>query len=552
MQGTKIWDANPLIVKKLVDSGHMIHHSEFVHSYPHNPRSKTPLIFRATPQWFIKMDEEHFPLRQKALDCTENQIQFVPQWGYQRLNAMLSNSPDWCVSRQRLWGVPIPVFYCKDCSEPLADSKLMRKVADEMESSQKGIEAYYTKSAEEWTQGYKCKKCGHAQFEKGKDILDVWFDSGVCHTAVQKKRKDLEFPADIYLEGSDQHRGWFQTSLISSLAAYGKAPFKALITHGFVNDSQGMKMSKSKGNVLDPIEMTKTHGAEILRLWVTYEDYGQDVNISQEMFQRVTETYRRIRNTMRFLLSNLGDFDAEKDSVNYENMTPLDQWTLCRFNQIIKDTTAAYESYNFYKVYHLLNQFFTVDLSATYLDILKDRLYTGKKNGTERRSSQTVVYHLLNDLVVMLAPILSFLAEEVYSYLPGKKESSVLLNNFPKSRPEWTHPTLMTDFASAFTVRDLVLQKLEELRRNKEIGSNLDAKLVLTLPTDIQAQLSRIGSLREFFIVSQIEVKNGRSIEVLAQKADGEKCIRCWHYSPEIGNNKLYPDICPKCIEALT
>ncbi|MCB0357421.1 MAG: isoleucine--tRNA ligase, partial [Bdellovibrionales bacterium] len=413
MQGIKIWDANPKIVEKLVKSGHMLTHSEIVHSYPHNPRSKTPLIFRATPQWFIKMDDENYPLRQKALNAAEKDIQYVPEWGAQRLTSMLANSPDWCVSRQRLWGVPIPVFYCESCGEALADSQLMRTIADEMEKSNKGIECFYEKPAAEWTVGYSCKKCDHKEFSKSKDILDVWFDSGVCHTAVQKTREGLAFPADIYLEGSDQHRGWFQTSLVSSLAANGQAPFKALITHGFVNDAEGKKMSKSKGNVIDPAEVIKQHGAEILRLWVAYEDYGQDVNISNEMFKRITETYRRIRNTMRFLLGNLCDFDPQTDVVAYKDMTVLDQWALARFNELIEKVTEAYENYNFYKVYHHLNQFFTVDLSATYLDILKDRLYTWKKAGKARRASQTVIYYLLQDLSILMAPILSFLAEEV-------------------------------------------------------------------------------------------------------------------------------------------
>ncbi|MCB0390651.1 MAG: isoleucine--tRNA ligase, partial [Bdellovibrionales bacterium] len=551
MKGTKIWDANPLIVEKLVQSGHMLAHSEITHSYPHNPRSKTPLIFRSTPQWFIKMDDEKYPLRKKALETAEKNISYVPQWGAQRLMSMLTNSPDWCVSRQRLWGVPIPVFYCESCGEALANSELMRKIADEMESSGKGIEAFYEKPAMEWTSGYKCT-CGHKEFKKSKDILDVWFDSGVCHTSVQKNREGMAFPADIYLEGSDQHRGWFQTSLVSSLAANGKSPFKTLITHGFVNDAEGKKMSKSKGNVIDPAEVNKTHGAEILRLWVAYEDYGQDVNISNEMFLRITETYRRIRNTMRFLLGNLGDFNPQTDVVSYDDMTTIDKWALGRFNDVIEKVTDAYESYNFYKVYHNLNQFFTVDLSACYLDILKDRLYTWKSDGIERRASQTVIYYLVNDLVVLMAPILSFLAEEVYNYIPQKDKESVFLCEFPKVRSEWNNEHLMNQFSNLFELRNEVLQKLEDLRKSKTIGSNLDAAIKIIAPQKTCELLKLLNSKREFFIVSQVEVKVGETLSIEVNKAEGEKCIRCWNYSVEIGTNKEHPEICPKCIEALS
>lgn len=552
LQGVSIWDANPKIVEMLVNSGHMLAHSEIVHSYPHSPRSKAPLIFRATPQWFVKMDNPDYPLKEKALTAAEKEIQYVPQWGAQRLIGMLSNSPDWCVSRQRLWGVPIPVFYCENCQEALADSQLMRTIADEMETSGKGIEAFYEKPSSEWTTGMKCKNCGHDKFTKSQDILDVWFDSGVCHTAVQKKRDNLDFPADIYLEGSDQHRGWFQTSLVSSLAANGQIPFKALITHGFVNDSKGHKMSKSKGNVIDPAEVIKKHGAEILRLWVAYEDYGQDVNISNEMFLRVTETYRRIRNTMRFLLGNLGDFNPEKDQIDFADMPDLDKWALARLNQLIEQVTHAYESYNFYKVYHALNQFFTVDLSATYLDILKDRLYTWKKEGKERRSSQTVIYYLINDLVVMMAPILSFLAEEVYGYIPLKDKESVFLKDFPQPRAEWQTTKLMDNFELLFELRNEALQKLEDLRKNKIIGSNLDASLTLTLPDKYQEAVKALNSPREFFIVSQVNIEQGNQLNIQVEKAKGEKCVRCWHFSEEIGKNKEHPTICPKCIEALT
>lgn len=553
-QGESIWKANSIIVEDLKKSQHLLAFKEIVHSYPHNPRSKTPLIFRATPQWFIRMDDE-FGLRKKALNAAENQVLYFPNWGKARLVAMISNTPDWCLSRQRTWGVPIPVFFCKSCGEALAKSEIMNRIADEMESSGKGIEAYFDQPVETFTKGEKCTQCGHGEFDRSEDILDVWFDSGVCHTSVHVARLGLKEsePADIYLEGSDQHRGWFQTSLISSIAAYEKPPFKALITHGFVNDAQGYKMSKSKGNVIDPAEVTKKYGAEILRLWVAHEDYGDDVTVSDEMFQRVSETYRRIRNTMRFLLGNLHDFDPAQHSVKFAQMPPLDRWALVRLNDVISKVTDAYESYDFFKVYHSLNQFFTTELSAKYLDILKDRLYTGKKDGVRRRSSQTVFYHLLHNLVGLMAPILSFLGEETYGFIPGAdKKESVFLAHFPQIHPEWKDDALIAQFTHLNEVREELAKNLEELRRSKVIGSSLDAEAQISAKGERLSALRALEKeLREYFIVSAVELKEGDD-SALAQKARGDKCERCWHYSRELNTSKEHPNICPKCVEALS
>ncbi|MEK6554280.1 MAG: class I tRNA ligase family protein, partial [Bdellovibrionota bacterium] len=429
------------------------------------------------------------------------------------------------------------------------------------ESTGQGIEAYFDTPVEEFTAGEKCKKCGATEFTKSEDILDVWFDSGICHTAVQKKRKGLKYPADIYLEGSDQHRGWFQTSLMSSVAAYEKPPFEALITHGFVNDAQGHKMSKSKGNVVDPHEVIKKYGAEILRLWVTYEDYGTDVSGSDDMFLRVRETYRRIRNTMRYLLGNLNDFDPKKDSVEFSKMPEMDQWAMLRLDQLIRECTTAFDNYNFFKVYHALNVFFTVELSATYMDMLKDRMYTGKKTGNSRRSSQTVFYKLVTNLTGLMAPILTFLAEEVNDYLPGEKTESVFLREFPK--PLFTEAEvaaqkpLLDQLTELFKVRELVAKQLEDLRREKVIGSSLDAQVKITAKGETLKALQSYKDLREFFIVSKAEVVDGgaslkAAFEAHVAKADGEKCTRCWHYSTEIGKDAKFPGICPKCVEALS
>lgn len=551
-QGQKIWDANPKIVEHLRSLNRLVNVTEITHSYPHNPRSKTPLIFRATPQWFIRMEDEKYNLRKKCLDAAEKDIEYVPKWGAQRLQAMLANSPDWCVSRQRIWGVPIPVFYCENCKAPLVDSKVMNRLAEVMEKTGEGIEAYHSHPTKEFTAGIKCGQCQHDGFTTGKDIMDVWFDSGICHTAVQARRPDMRFEADIYLEGSDQHRGWFQTSLVSALASEGKKPFKTLITHGFVNDAQGYKMSKSQGNVVDPADIIKESGAEILRIWVSHEDYGQDLTISKEMMTRIADSYRRFRNTIRFLLGNLSDFDPARDQVEYKDLTPLDQWALNQLNELIEKTTAAYDAYEFYKVYHALNTFFAIDLSATYLDILKDRLYTGRQNGKKRRGAQTVLYHITQSLCGIMAPIASFLAEETYGYLPGEKEESVFLTSYPKGRPEWRNAKIAQDFATLLNVRAASSKELEELRRQKVIGASLDAAIRIEAPDQVTKVLEAYRpSLREFFIVSQFEIHSGAELKVTALKADGVKCERCWYYDVDTGKDSQFPGVCPKCIEAL-
>jgi isoleucyl-tRNA synthetase len=548
-QGTKIWDANPLIVERMREGGMLLHHKTFEHQYPHNWRSKTPLIFRATPQWFLAMDDEKMNVRKAALAAVD-EIKFVPAWGENRLRAMIENRPDWCLSRQRIWGVPIPVFFCKSCGEALASAQIFHKVADKMEAAG-GIEAYHSTPESEFTAGHSCTKCGTKEFRRGLDILDVWFDSGVCHAAVQQRREGMENPADVYLEGSDQHRGWFQTSLLSSIASHGKAPFKALVTHGFVTDEKGRKMSKSLGNVVDPAETTKKSGAEILRLWVAYEDFGQDVGCGNEAFARVTETYRRFRNTMRFLLGNLGDFDPANDQVPFEKMTRLDQWALGRLNELIRKTTAGYEGYEFYKVYHALNSFFTVELSAGYLDMLKDRLYTAKKDSLDRRSSQTVLYTLIDHLVRIMAPITSFLAEETYGHLPGTKAESVFLLEFPKPVTAWDNESLAADFSQLFEIRSDVSKSLESLRQNKTIGSGLDARVIVTADGAKAELLKRHEALLpEFFIVSQVSLKVG-SYGIETTKADGEKCERCWYFSTELGTTLTHNSVCPKCARAL-
>jgi isoleucyl-tRNA synthetase len=551
LKGVNIFKANPMIIEKLKASGHLIALKEIEHSYPHCWRSKVPLIFRATPQWFIGLDLEKNNIRQLALKSLD-EIRFFPDWGEARLRAMMENRPDWCLSRQRTWGVPIPVYYCKATGEALLNEEVMMKVAEAMEK-ENGIETFYEYPPEKFIpESVKHGKFGSDGFRHGMDILDVWFDSGICHAAVQNKREGMTVPADIYLEGSDQHRGWFNTSLLSSLVTNGKPPFKALITHGFVNDAEGKKMSKSKGNTVDPNETAAKSGAEIVRLWTVYEDYGQDLTCGPELFVRVSETYRRIRNTMRFLLGALNDFDPEKDRVEIHKMPHLDRWALHETNKLIQNITKAYENYEFYKVYHLLNSFFTVTLSATYLDILKDRLYTWRADGVPRRSSQTVLYIIIDSLVRLMAPVLSFLSEETYSYMKGKKEESVFLLDFAQFKKEWEFNELAEDFKTLLSLREIAAKELERLRSTKIIGASLEAQLTLSVDDKTFALLKKYeGDLKEFFIVSKVNIEKGES-KVGAQRAEGEKCVRCWNYDVKTGADEKFAGVCPKCVEALS
>lgn len=552
--GMNIFKANPLIIEKLQGLGSLISVKQIEHSYPHCWRSKTPLIFRTTPQWFLGLDLEKNNLRQSTLNSLKN-IGFYPEWGRARFVAMMEGRPDWCLSRQRIWGVPIPIYYCKKTGKPLADVKIMMKVADLVEKN--GIEAYMNTPPESVIGDFKPQASsstdgfGSEGFRHGKDILDVWFDSGVSHAVVLKRREGMQFPADLYLEGSDQHRGWFNTSMLASQAVNGVPPYKNLLTHGFVTDSKGYKMSKSVGNVVDPMDIANQNGAEILRLWVSSADYGQDVPYGKEDLARVTEVYRRFRNTFRYLLGAIADFNPQTDTVKYSDLTDIDQWALHQTALLHDQVTQAYESFEFHKVYHALNQFFTVTLSATYLDVLKDRLYTWKPNGNPRRGSQTVIYEIISILIRLMAPITTFLSEEVYGYFPGKKQESVLLEDYPVLPGEWKNPGLADVFEKALKVRSDVQKKLEGLRAAKTIGSSLEAHVKIQADGELFKAVQKVQDLREFLIVSVVDLKEGPyNLETI--KADGEKCERCWVYSTKIGQNPQLPGVCPKCVEALT
>ena len=548
-EGLNVFQANPLIVDKLKQEGCLLGEKEITHSYPFNPRSGKPLIFRATDQWFIQFDKPEYSIRKKSLAEIENNIQFYPEWGRRRLKAMIQNSPDWCLSRQRHWGVPIPVFYCQQCEAPLLSVEIISHLADQMEQSKEGIEYWFSRTADELLpKDIQCTHCKNSNsFEKGKDIVDVWFDSGICHYVLKKMYGAHTFPADIYLEGSDQHRGWFQTSLNASIGLEGKSPFKSLLTHCFVNDAQGNKMSKSKGNVVHLEKVIQNRGAEILRLWATSEDYSQDLQAGTEIFNRVTESYRRFRNTLRFMLGNLQDFDPDKDMIAFSEMKKLDQWILNQLAKLIEQMQIHYENFQFHRIYQDLNVFFTTQLSALYLDILKDRLYTFKKDGKARRSGQSAIYLMLQKLLSSMSPIMTFLCEEAYQYMPGKKEESILLTDFPKIPEEWMAFHIHEKFELMLKIRQKVFYEMENMRKEQIIGSSLESLVTVFLSDALFKELSPlVDTLKELLIVSKLNIQSisKSQMEVKVEKAPGHKCIRCWHYSEQLNNQK----ICLKCI----
>ena len=545
-RGKNIFSANSLIIEDLKKSSLLLKEASISHSYPYHPRSKSPLIFLSTNQWFLRFDKKENPIRKQALESLKN-IQFTPPWSKERLKAMIQESPDWCLSRQRSWGVPIPVLYCKNCGTPWVNSDFMNALADKMEESSLGIEYYFSTPVEKLIpKKASCSKCFKSDFEKGTDILDVWFDSGVAHWFMQKKQG--LFPADVYLEGSDQHRGWFQTSLNSSIALHKKSPFKNLLTHGFVYDIQKRKMSKSLGNIISPEDIIKQHGAEILRLWVASSDFSQDISSGDEILKRVKESYRRFRNTIRFLIGNLYDFDPEKHSVPLSQMREVDQWILSLLNKNSDAILGHYKNFEFHRVYQCLNQFFTTHLSSLYLDIIKDRLYTFKASSSERRSAQSAVYLLLKNLLKLMAPLTSFLSEEAYKFLPGKKKESVFLDIYEDLN--FKNNDLDEKFNILLEIKNVLSKKIETLREEKKIGSNLSVQVHLTLPSSVYRIVGSYPYLNEFFIVSNSKVEESTQAKVPDVRAipitDKEKCPRCWHYTVQPGAESNF---CTKCLK---
>ncbi len=560
--GMFVFDANTEVIAKLEELGALIGKGSIEHTYPHCWRCKEPVIFRATEQWFISM--EKVGLRQKALSCID-QVTWIPAWGRDRIYGMIESRPDWCISRQRSWGVPIVAFYCNGCGTLLITEEIIDHVAGLFERH--GADIWFeADNSVLLPDGTRCSECNGNTFEKEKDILDVWFDSGVSHTAVLEGRDYLTWPADMYLEGSDQHRGWFHSALLTAVGTRGKAPYKSVLTHGFVVDGKGEKMSKSKGNVIAPSEIIDQYGAEILRLWVAASDYQDDIRISEKILRQLTDAYRRIRNTSRFMLGNLSDFNPGVDDVPYEEMLEIDRFALHRLQGLVRKARAAYDSYEFHAVYHNLYNFCTVDLGAFYLDVLKDRLYTSPAKSTARRSAQTALNTILDALVRLMAPILVFTAEELWVHMPGAdaRPTSGHLTQLPEVEENLLDDELAGRWESILLIRGEVSKALEEARTQKIIGHALDAAVTLSMPEALSAVVKPdADELRTVFIVSKVSISAEESLAgghestnipglaIRIDPAPSEKCERCWIHEPSVGADALHKTICARCLKVL-
>ena len=555
--GIHVHKANAVILETLAENGMLLKHEKLQHSYPCCWRHKTPIIFRATPQWFISMEQNG--LREAATKEIAK-TQWIPDWGQARIETMVKGRPDWCISRQRTWGVPITLFVDKETGELHPDTNtLIETVAQRIE--QEGIEAWFELEASELI-GDDAEN-----FEKTTDTLDVWFDSGVTHACVLDQRDSLPFPADLYLEGSDQHRGWFQSSLLTSTAINGVAPYKSVLTHGFTVDANGRKMSKSLGNVVSPQKIVNSLGADILRLWVASSDYSAEMTVSDEILNRSADTYRRIRNTARFLLSNLTGFDPSTDKVKAEDMLPLDRWAVAKTAALQEEIIAAYHSYNFHLIYQKLHNFCAVDLGGFYLDVIKDRQYTTQENSVARRSAQTALYHIIEAMSRWMAPIVHFTAEEIWKQIPGDHSKSVLLETwyqdlFTLNADE----TMNMDFWQAILeTRSAVSKQLEGLRKDNSIGSSLDAVVVIYCDGELYNKLSQLeDELRFVLITSEAKIENisnandncieatlsnGENIKISAIASEQTKCVRCWHHREDVGQHADHPELCSRCVE---
>lgn len=557
--GMFVFDANVPIIKYLAWLNRLFGKENIRHQYAHCWRCKNPIIYRATEQWFASVDG----FREEALNAIANDVQWIPSWGEARIHNMVADRHDWCISRQRVWGVPIPIFYCEDCNEHLVNDDTINAVADLF--AKEGSDAWWAHSAEEiLPQGTKCPKCGGTHFRKESDIMDVWFDSGSSHAAVCKTRPELAWPADMYLEGSDQHRGWFQSSLLTSVATEGKAPYRAVLTHGYVVDGEGRKMSKSVGNTVAPQEVIAQYGADIIRLWAASSDYKADIRISKEILKQLSEVYRKIRNTIRYILGNTNDFNYETDKVEFKDMLELDRWALMHMQLLKKEVSAAYESYDFHVLYHAIHNFCSIEMSSYYLDILKDRLYAYKADSFERRSAQTAMYEIMLDLVVMIAPVLSFTMEEVWQFMkkPASMPESVFMMPWPECKEEYIDEALESKWDNFIEIRSEITRVLEGARRAKTIGHSLDAKVELHATGEALAILRSVeGDLATLLIVSQAKLVEGlaggveatgrEDLKVTVQAAEGEKCERCWIYSDTVGKDAEHPTVCARCAAAL-
>ena len=550
--------ASKAIVEDLTESGHMLYHTTFVHSYPHDWRSKKPVIFRATEQWFISIDESD--IRENAIKALEN-VEFVPSWGKNRIGSMLETRPDWTISRQRVWGVPIPLFYNRATDEVIYEPEIMDRIIELVKKE--GTDIWWKYEAkeiigDELLEKYNLKD---VDIRKERSIMDVWFDSGVSHRSVLVPR-NLPRPADLYLEGSDQHRGWFQSSLLTSIASTKDAPYKRILTHGFTMDGQGRKMSKSLGNTILPKDITEKYGADILRLWVSSVDYREDVRISENILQQMSDAYRRIRNTARFLMGNLNNFDYANDKVDYKDMFEIDKWAMHKLEELKEKTTEYYDKYEFYSLFQEITYFCSMEMSSFYLDIVKDRLYCEGTTSIERRSAQTVLTEVLKVLVRIISPVLSFTADEIWERIPEalKEEESVHLSKWIEANPEYLNEELAKKWDKIARLRREVNKKLEAERQTGLIGHSLDARVLLNIANDEYSFIKDYteNEVSDLFIVSQVKFVNDNlaeseieGISISVEKASGEKCERCWKYDEEVGHDHNHSDVCPRCASVL-
>ena len=553
--GLKTDEANKEIAAYLKETGALFAIEEIIHPYPHCWRCHNPIIYRATEQWFCSV-EAIKPQTMEAISTVE----WMPKWGEERIRSMVSDRADWCISRQRIWGVPIPIFYCEECGHEHIDPEAIKAVSELFR--REGSDAWYSKDAADiLPAGTKCSKCGCDKFRKETDIMDVWFDSGSSHAAVLSEENGLSEPCDLYLEGNDQYRGWFQSSLLTSVATAGIAPYRSVLTHGMIIDLEGRKMSKSLGNGISPQDIIKEYGADILRLWISSADYRNDVKVSKEILKQLAEVYRKIRNTERFVLGNIYDFDPEKDAVPFEELTELDKWACYALDALVDKAAKAYDAFDFHVIYHAVYGFCVLDMSSFYLDIIKDRLYVEKADSLSRRAAQTVIYKVLNAIVKIVAPILPFTSEEAWQQIrhtAGEDAESVFFNEFPKAQGLSAPAEFAEKWDKIIAVRGDVQKALELARAEKRIGASLEAVVTVYADAEEKAFLDSVPDLAQLFIVSGVKISSeaapedavkgeNAGVSVLVAKADGEKCARCWAYTGDVGCDEKHPTLCKRC-----